>query len=181
MKLFVFSDIHGSRTALEAAFAAFDRERADAAAVLGDYLNHGPRNPIPEGYDPPRTAELLNARRELLLPIRGNCDSEVDQMMLDFPMLAEYSTVFLGARRVFMTHGHVLGPDRLPPLPAGSLFLCGHSHVPMAETRGGIAVMNPGSITLPKGGAPRTYGIVEEGRVEIKTMEGSPFASLDLP
>lgn len=180
MKIFVMSDIHGSRTALEAALAACDREGAKLIAILGDYLNHGPRNPIPEGYDPPGTARLLNERRELILPVRGNCDSAVDQMMLEFPMLADYSTIILGSRRVFMAHGHELSPERLPPLPAGSVFISGHSHIPLLEKRGGIFVMNPGSITLPKGGSPRSYGLLEEGSLEIKTIKGESFSRLEL-
>ena len=182
MRLFAISDIHGSRTALEAAFAAMDREGAELVAILGDYLNHGPRNPIPEGYDPPGAAKLLNARRELIVPVRGNCDSEVDQMMLDFPMLGEYSTIVLDGLRIFMAHGHsqVMSPEKLPPLPTGSVFLSGHTHIPLLERRGGILVMNPGSITLPKGGHPKTYGLLGEGILEIKTIEGESFDRLEL-
>lgn len=180
MKIFVISDIHGSKSALEAALSAFEREHAGLIAILGDYLNHGPRNPIPEGYDPPGTARLLNERRELIVPVRGNCDSEVDQMMLEFPMLADYSTMLLGSRRVFLTHGHELSPERLPPLSAGSVFLCGHTHLPLLERRGEIFVMNPGSITLPKGDHPRTYGLIEESSLEIRTIEGENFSRLEL-
>lgn len=180
MKLFVISDIHGSRTALEAALAAFDREGADWIAILGDYLNHGPRNPLPEGYDPQGAAALLNERKGLIIPVRGNCDSEVDQMLLEFPMMSEYSTVLLGKRRVFLCHGHIQSPERLPPLSGGSLFLSGHTHIPRIDTLGDIVAMNPGSVGLPKGGSQRTYGIVEPSSVAVKTLGGSLLSSLSL-
>jgi len=178
MKIFVISDIHGSLSALRAALAAREREGAQWVAVLGDYLNHGPRNPIPEGYDPQAVAKELNALRDWLIPVRGNCDSEVDQMLLDFPMLGEYATVFLGGRRLFLCHGHVASPESLPPLPPDSLFISGHSHLPLLERRGSLILMNPGSITLPKGGNPRSYGLIEEGGLWIKTIEGEALLSL---
>lgn len=179
MKLFVISDIHGSKSSLEAAFAAFDGEGADWMAILGDYLNHGPRNPLPEGYDPQACAELLNSRRDLIVPVRGNCDSEVDQMLLGFPMMSEYATVIAQGRRIFLAHGHLLSPERLPPLPAGSVFLSGHTHLPLLEKRGGIVVMNPGSISLPKGGSAKGYGLVVEGAAELKTIEGRLLSRLE--
>jgi phosphoesterase, MJ0936 family len=180
MRVFVISDIHGSRSALESALAVFDREGADWIAVLGDYLNHGPRNPIPEGYDPQGAAALLNSRKERIVPIRGNCDSEVDQMLLEFPMLGEHATIILGKRRLFLAHGHLLSPERLPPLPAGSVFLSGHTHIPALERRGAIVTMNPGSIAIPKGGSARGYGIVDESTIAIKTLEGETIAELSL-
>jgi uncharacterized protein len=182
MKLCIISDIHGSLESLETALAAFEREGASHLVILGDYLNHGPRNPIPGGYAPDRTAVLHNRYREKILGVRGNCDSEIDQMLLEFPMMGDYAIVLDQGRRLFLTHGHGLSPERLPPLEKGDVFLSGHTHIPSLKLSDGIVLMNPGSVTLPKGGNPRTYGLASSDgsgmTLEIRTMDGASFAAL---
>ena len=177
MRLFFVSDIHGSPGALASALDAFDRERAELICFLGDALYHGPRNPLPGDYDPAATAALLNQRKERIVAVRGNCDSEVDQMMLAFPMMADYALVADARRRIFLTHGHRFDPDRLPPLAPGDLFACGHTHIPETRTVGGVFVFNPGSVGLPKEGGPPTYALLEGDRLAIKTLAGEEVSA----
>jgi putative phosphoesterase len=180
MKIFVISDLHGSAQAFTGAMRAFELEGADLIVIAGDYLNHGPRNPLPQGYDPQALALLLNERRERIVAVRGNCDSEVDQMLLAFPCLAEYSTVFADGRRIFVTHGHRYADDALPPLSAGDIYLCGHTHVPRIEERAGIILINPGSISLPKGGFPASYALIEPTSLSIMSLAGELLFSRTL-
>lgn len=130
MKLFFMSDIHGSAYWLKKALEAFEQEQAKHLVILGDFLYHGPRNPLPEQYDPKEVASLLNGCKERILAVRGNCDSEVDQMLIEFPMMSEYAVLFYEGRRIFATHGHHHHIDNLPTLSAGDLFIQGHTHVP---------------------------------------------------
>ncbi len=180
MKFLILSDIHGSAACLEKALASFEN-KVDAIILLGDYLNHGPRNPLPEGWDTKRTAELLNARKEKLICVRGNCDSEVDEMMLTFPCLASYSTIALhtasGIRRVFLHHGHLYDRTKLSSwLPKGTIVLSGHTHVTVMEEDNGLFYFNPGSISLQKGCDGKTCGILEvEGenvKIRLYSIEG---------
>jgi uncharacterized protein len=181
MKLFVMSDIHGARESLELALSAFERESADCLLVLGDYINHGPRNTIPADYAPMEIGRILNRCKERIIAIRGNCDSEVDQMIFEFPMMSDYAIVLHGLRRCFLSHGHLFGPDKLPPLSAGDIFLFGHSHIPLLETRGKITLVNPGSVGIPKGGSERGYAILDERHAELKSLSGVVLQSLELP
>ena len=165
MKFLVLSDIHGSAESLEKALASFEN-KVDSIILLGDYLNHGPRNPLPQGWDTKRTAELLNERKEKLICVRGNCDSEVDEMMLAFPCLNAYSTIALpttkGIRRIFLHHGHLYDRTKLSFwLPKGSIVLSGHTHVTLMEEENGLFYFNPGSISLPKCEEGKTCGILE--------------------
>ena len=180
MKIQFISDVHGSPEALEAALDAGRREGAERVAFLGDALYHGPRNPLPADYDPARTAEVFNRWRHRILAVRGNCDSEVDQMMLEFPALADYAWLLAEGRRIFLTHGHRYDPDRLPPLSPGDIFVSGHTHIPLAERRGELFVFNPGSVGLPKDGRPSSYGILEPGRLTVKSPEGEVLAGCRL-
>lgn len=173
MKLFFLSDVHGSLAGLNRALEAFEREGADTLVSLGDLLYHGPRNPLPEDYRPKEVAERLNAYKERFVAVRGNCDSEVDQMLIGFPMLAEYAMLFHEKRRIYATHGHHHHIDDLPPLAAGDIFIQGHTHVPVAEKRGEIIVLNPGSVSLPKENYPASYGVMTGGRFEIKDFAGA--------
>jgi len=173
MKLFFMSDIHGSLSCLNQALAAYEREQADALVILGDLMYHGPRNPLPEEYRPKEVAERLNAYKERIVAVRGNCDSEVDQMLIEFPMLAEYAMLFIEGRRIFATHGHHRHIDDLPALAAGDLFIQGHTHVPVAEKRGDIIVLNPGSVSLPKENFPRSYGLLAAGCFQVKDFGGN--------
>lgn len=176
MKIMVVSDIHGSKTAMEHALDLFGEENADTLVCCGDFLNHGPRNALPEGYDTKATAALLNAHKERIRCVRGNCDSEVDQMMLEFPCLNEHLQMAVqkdvrSFLPVFIHHGH----KEPPPLPRGFLIVSGHTHIPVLEKRDGFFFLNPGSISIPKGGSEASYALITaEGGgaplVEIKSL-----------
>jgi putative phosphoesterase len=156
--MLIISDIHGSISALERVLHWYDILECRHIVLLGDLLNHGPRNPVPKGYDPASVAEVLNKYAQQIIAVRGNCDSEVDQMLCSFPMQAEYNWLVMDGRRLCLTHGHLMNPDRLPPLAPGEAFIYGHTHLPVAERRGGILLFNPGSITVPKGGNEASFG-----------------------
>jgi hypothetical protein len=172
MKLFFISDIHGSLYYFKKAMEQYREEAADYICILGDELYHGARNPLPVEYNPKETAQLLNEYADKIIAIRGNCDSEVDEMVLDFPIMATYSTVLHAGRRLFLTHGHVFNEEKLPRLTEGDVFIYGHTHIPRAEKKNGIYFINPGSITFPKENNPNSYGVLEENVFKIKDLEG---------
>lgn len=180
MKLFFISDIHGSLHYLKKALDQYEKEAADYIVILGDELYHGARNPLPEGYHPKEVAVLLNSYADKIIAVRGNCDSEVDQMVLEFPVMSDYSTILHQGRRIFLSHGHIYGPDHLPKLSRGDLFVYGHTHIPVAEKREDIYVINPGSISMPKENNPNTYGVLEGQTFQIKTLDGSLFKEIEL-
>ena len=171
MKLVIASDIHGSAYWCRRLMAQIEAHSPDRVVLLGDLLYHGPRNPLPDMYDPAQVAEMLNGIAQDVLAVRGNCDSEVDQMVLNFPCLADYALVFDGERQLFCTHGHLAGlsPEDLPALPEGSLFVHGHFHVKRDElvtnAQGNqLRLLNPGSVSLPKD-ATCSYVVYEDGKV----------------
>lgn len=180
MKLFFISDIHGSFFYLKKAIESFKKEKADYIVILGDELYHGPRNPLPEGYNPKEAALLLNEYSDKIIAVRGNCDTEVDGMVLEFPIMSDYSTVLYNGRRLFLTHGHVYNPNNLPKLSEGDALIFGHTHIPLAEKIGQIYVINPGSISLPKEGNPNTYGILENDIFKIMDLEGKVIKQISL-
>ncbi len=180
MKLMIASDLHGSAFYCRQLLEAFDREQADKLLLLGDLLYHGPRNPLPEGYDPKAVAALLNARKQQILCVRGNCDGEVDQMMLEFPILAEYCLLSIGKRMVFATHGHHFHENNLPMLQQGDVLLHGHTHVPALEDQGTYFYANPGSVTLPKQESIRGYLLLEDGVFTLKDLAGHRVSQLAL-
>lgn len=175
MKLMLISDIHGSPSALEDALRLADREQAGRILVLGDLLNHGPRNPLSADYNPLRVAELLNENHHRITCVRGNCDSEVDQMLIKAPIMSEYAQVLVDGRQLFLTHGHLWHPDKLPGLNSGDVFCYGHFHIPVLEERDGITLFNPGSITLPKNGYPASVGWYDNGDLWITDLKGECF------
>ena len=175
MKWLIASDIHGSAYWCEKLMAAFDRERADRLLLLGDLLYHGPRNDLPRDYDPKRVIDLLNARRERILCVRGNCDTEVDQMVLAFPILADYAILCVDGRAIYATHGHHYNRDALPSLCPGDVLLYGHTHVPLCEEVSGIRCCNPGSVSIPKEDSPHGYMTLESGILTWKTLEGETY------
>ena len=152
MKLLFASDVHGCLPALQKVIAAFEKHQADKLVFLGDLLYHGPRNPLPEGYNPKEVAALLNSYKTRLLTVRGNCDAEVDQMMLEFPCLADFSQLYVDNHVFYVTHGHLFNSNQLPPLNKNDIFIHGHFHVPMLKKEGDIYIANPNSISLPKQG-----------------------------
>ena len=176
MTLVFLSDIHGRLPALERALAAVDREGAGLVVLGGDLLYHGPRNGLFDGYDAAGCAPLLNALAEKVVAVRGNCDSEVDQMMLTFPMMGDYVQLLIEGQRFFVTHGHRFFGADLPPLPAGTIVVSGHTHLPGIREESGLTFLNPGSVSLPKGGHPATYGVwASETGLVLKTLEGEPY------
>lgn len=178
MKWLIASDIHGSELYCRKLLEAFERERADKLLLLGDLLYHGPRNPLPEGYSPQAVAELLNAYKQQILCVRGNCDSEAEQMMLEFPVMAEYAIVAVGKHMVFATHGHKHNEAGLPMLQQGDVLLCGHTHVPVLADRGEYIYANPGSVTLPKADSTHGYLVLEDNTFTLKTLSGQTLKKL---
>ena len=158
----IASDIHGSAKYCEQMLDRYKDEQADRLILLGDLLYHGPRNDLPEEYAPKEVIELLNGHADEILCVRGNCEAEVDQMVLRFPVMAEYALLSLGRRMIYMTHGHHANEWNPPPLKQGDYLLCGHTHVPKCAEHDGFIYMNPGSISLPKENSPRSYMIFDE-------------------
>ena len=172
MKLLIASDIHGSALYCRALLRRFDAEQADRLLLLGDLLYHGPRNDLPPEYAPKEVAALLNARKESILCVRGNCDTEVDQMVLDFPILADYAVLSIGSRLLYATHGHIYNIDALPRLQKGDILLYGHTHVPLCREKEGILCLNPGSVSIPKDDSWRGYMTLEDGLLRWLDLEG---------
>jgi putative phosphoesterase len=171
LSLAIISDIHGCFPALQTALARVAPYHPDYYLILGDVLNHGPRNPVPQGYAPAQVAECLNALRTKIIAVRGNCDSEVDQMLLQFPCLAPHNQLLLDGRRWFMTHGHIYQPDDLP-LATGDVLISGHTHVTVAETdAAGVVRVNPGSITFPRNGAAPSCAVYADQHLKILNLE----------
>ena len=159
MKIVFMSDIHGVPSALEAALASADALGYDRLVLLGDLLYHGPRNGVPDFYDPVKVAGMLNARKDVIVAVRGNCDAEVDQMMFEFPMMADYAVLDAGAEKFLLTHGHLWNECSLPPIGMGTVLAHGHTHIPeLKRLECGISIFNPGSVALPKGGTSRSFG-----------------------
>ena len=172
MNVIFFSEIHGVPSTVEKLFAHADRLHAEQLVLLGDILYHGPRNGVPGFYDPPKVVEMLNARKEQIIAVRGNCDAEVDQMLLQFPIMADFSELVTENKRFFLTHGHLWNANNLPPVPAGTVLCHGHTHLPVLETLdNGITIFNPGSISLPKGGNPQTFGFFDGENLSIRLVE----------
>lgn len=170
MKFLIASDIHGSYKYCTELLRAFEREEADKLILLGDILYHGPRNPLPEEYAPAKVAEILSAVKEKILCVRGNCDSEVDQMVLPFPITGEYAAVFADGVNIYLSHGH----REIPPLTPKDVYITGHTHVPVREY---IPFMhlNPGSVSLPKENSRRGYILFDGGEFIFKTLGGERY------
>ena len=179
MKIMIASDIHGSAFWCRRLLEACEREDAARLLLLGDILYHGPRNDLPEEYAPKEVAAMLNARRESICGVRGNCDAEIDQTVLQFPMMADYCLLFAGSHTVFATHGHLYHREQLPPYRAGDVLLHGHTHVPCWDLLPeGVWVLNPGSVSIPKEDSPHAYLLLDDGEFVWKTMEGEAFHRL---
>lgn len=170
MKFVIASDIHGSAYWCRKLLELAEREQPEKLILLGDILYHGPRNDLPREYAPKQVIPMLEQWKDKILCVRGNCEAEVDQMVLPFPCMTDYSEVLADGKRLFLTHGHHFGPDQLPNLPEGSLFLSGHTHVKMDEVRNGIRCLNPGSVSIPKDGS-HSCMIYEEGEIRVEILE----------
>ena len=174
MKWMIASDLHGSAYYCRKMLEAFEREGADRLFLLGDLLYHGPRNDLPREYAPKEVIPLLNGKKEKLLCVRGNCDAEVDQMVLEFPVLADYAVLPVGRRLIYATHGHIYHVKNLPPLAPGDVLLHGHSHVPAwTEFGQGNLYLNPGSVSIPKENSPHSYMTLEGNTMQWKELESS--------
>ncbi|MCB7303402.1 phosphodiesterase [Bariatricus massiliensis] len=174
MKWMVASDIHGAAECCRKMLEAMEREQADKLLLLGDLLYHGPRNDLPEDYAPKEVITMLNGAKERLLCVRGNCDTEVDQMVLEFPIMAEYAVVQLGERMIFASHGHHINPSNPPYLKQGEILLNGHTHVPAYEKQeGGWLYLNPGSVSIPKNDSEKSYLILCERECRLNNLSGN--------
>ncbi len=173
MKLMIASDIHGSAYYCEKLISAFEAESPDRLLLLGDLLYHGPRNDLPQNYAPKRVIELLSSIKDSLLCVRGNCEAEVDQMVLPFPVLADYAWLDVNGLRIFATHGHHYGEDNPPPMKSGDILLCGHTHVPANRAHDGFTYLNPGSVSIPKENSHHGYMILQDQTFLWKDLDGN--------
>lgn len=175
MKLMIASDIHGSAHYLRLLLGQYKAEQPDKLLLLGDILYHGPRNSLPEGYAPKEVISLLNNMKEELLCVRGNCDTEVDQMVLEFPIMADYCILYDQGHMIFATHGHHYNASNPPMLKEGDILLHGHTHIPAAEEFDGKYYLNPGSVSIPKNGSAHSYMILQDGLFTWKDLNGKPY------
>ncbi len=172
MRLLIASDIHGSAHYCRKLLDLLEREKADRLLLLGDILYHGARGDLSPGYDTRAVTAMLNALELPVCSVRGNCDSDIDQTVLQFPILADCLLLVQGRHTVFATHGHLYTPESHPRLLAGDVFLSGHVHVPVCETRGGVAYLNPGSVSMPKDGTPYSCMTLEDGLFRWFDLDG---------
>ena len=184
MKLMFASDIHGSAFYCRRMLELYKNSGAKRLVLLGDILYHGPRNDLPREYAPKEVIAMLNPLKDELLAVRGNCDTEVDRMVLEFPILADYC-LLVGETRLYATHGHVYNENHLPPLTDGDALIHGHTHLLeakeiTAEDGRRIKILNPGSVSIPKGGNPATYALLEDGVFTILTLDGDVVRQISL-
>lgn len=173
MKLMIASDIHGSSLYCEELLKRYNDEKPDKLLLLGDILYHGPRNDLPRGYNPKSVIAMLNNIKDEIICVRGNCDAEVDQMVLDFPIMADYSILDLDGRLIFATHGHIYNENNLPPMGRCDVLLNGHTHIPKCVSHGDYTYMNPGSVSIPKEGSRHGYMIYEDKKFIWKDLDGN--------
>lgn len=173
MKWIIASDIHGSAYWCRKLIEKYKEEQADRLILLGDLLYHGPRNDLPDEYAPKQVISMLNAMKDEILCVRGNCEAEVDQMVLDFPVLADYALLALDKRMIFLTHGHVYNESNVPPLKKGDILLHGHTHVPKCVEHESYIYMNPGSVSIPKENSHHGYMTLENGNFLWKDFDGN--------
>ena len=180
-KIFIASDIHGDAQTTQKLLERYKESGAEKLVLLGDVLYHGPRNDLPAGYAPKKVIELLNPFKNEILAVRGNCDTEVDQMVLDFPVLAEYSYLSFDGLRIFACHGHNFNTDKRPPLAKGDILLHGHTHIPAAEKFGeNNWYINPGSVSIPKMESPKSYILYENRTFSFRTLDDEEYKTLKI-
>ena len=175
MKWMIASDIHGSAYYCEKLLQAYHQEQADRLLLLGDVLYHGPRNDLPRDYAPKKVIAMLNDRKQDILCVRGNCDTEVDQMVLQFPVLADYAVLTAGTRLIYVTHGHIYNSSNLPPIHPGDILLHGHTHIPVCEELDTHTYLNPGSVSIPKENSPHSYMTFDGNEFVWKDLDGEVY------
>ena len=180
MKWMIASDIHGSALYCDRMLDAFRREGAGRLLLLGDLLYHGPRNDLPEGYAPKMVISQLSSVADRVFCVRGNCEAEVDQMVLPFPVLADYCLLEQKGRVIFATHGHHYNLENPPLLQPGDVLLHGHTHIPAKDNSLGFWYLNPGSVSIPKENSPHSYMTLEDGQFLWKDLDGAVYDSLAL-
>ncbi len=181
MRLMIASDIHGSAYYCRRLIEAFEREEADRLLLLGDILYHGPRNDLPKDYAPKEVIKMLNELKNSIFCVRGNCDTEVDQMVLEFPVMADYCILPAGSRLVYVTHGHNFNTEHLPPLQSGDILLHGHTHIPAWEPFGDDNLyLNPGSVSIPKAESKHSYMLMNGNEFTWHSLDGGIYHRLDL-
>lgn len=178
MKWMIASDLHGSAYYCEKLWERFEKEGAERLLFLGDLLYHGPRNDLPREYAPKRVIEIFNAHQNNVLCVRGNCEAEVDQMVLKFPVLADYAWLEIEGVRIFATHGHLY--QNTNHLKANDIYLQGHTHIPCCEEKNGVICMNPGSLSIPKEGSAHGYMILENGVFVWKDIDGNAYQTFSI-
>ena len=179
MKILVASDIHGSAYYMQKLLDRINEEEPDKILLLGDLLYHGPRNNLPREYDPKKVISMLNPLKERIMCVRGNCDGEVDQMVLDFPIMADYIMLYIGKAVIYATHGHVYNCDNMLPVSKNSVLLHGHTHIPVCEDKGDYIYMNPGSVSIPKNDTFNGYMIIDEKKVCWKDVTDGKARDLE--
>lgn len=177
MKLMIASDIHGSAYYCEKLMEAWKREQPEKLLLLGDILYHGPRNDLPKDYAPKQVIAMLNEIKDEILCVRGNCEAEVDQMVLEFPVLADYCVLYEMGHMIFATHGHVHNEKNVPPLKKGDVLLHGHTHVSKCTEHETYTYINPGSVSIPKEESPHSYIMLENGAFLWKNLDGEAYQS----
>lgn len=180
MKLMIASDIHGSAYYCKELLECWKKEQPDKLLILGDILYHGPRNDLPREYAPKQVISMLNEIKDELLCVRGNCEAEVDQMVLEFPVLADYCILYEDGHMIFATHGHVYHEKNVPPLKKGDVLLHGHTHVPKCVEHENYIYMNPGSVSIPKEESAHGYMMLENGTFSWKTLKGEIYQTYSL-
>lgn len=181
MKLMIASDLHGSGRYVEQLLRRYREEQAGRLLLLGDLLYHGPRNSLPDGYSCPDVIDLLNGMQNHILAVRGNCDSEVDQMVLQFPITADYSILEVNGLTLYATHGHLWNENCPPRLNTDYILLNGHTHIPACNQHGNYIFINPGSTSIPKGGSTNSYLVLEDRTFTWKTLAGEPYRTFVVP
>lgn len=180
MKYIIASDVHGSAYWCKKLIDAFEKEKAAKLILLGDVLYHGPRNDLPLEYDPKAVIEMLNNLKGKVLCVRGNCDSEVDAMVLNFPILADYAIIPCERATIFLTHGHIYNENNLPPLCDGDVLVHGHTHIPVCKKKENFFVINPGSVSIPKENSHHGYMTFESGKFTLKDFDGNEIKTLQI-
>jgi putative phosphoesterase len=178
MKFIIASDIHGDINSTNLILSILKEEKADKLILLGDVLYHGPRNDLPLGYNPKKVISALNEVKDKIICVRGNCDAEVDQMVLDFPIMDNFRYIEADGLRIFATHGHHFNQDTPPRMSKGEILIHGHTHIPKCEKFGENYCLNPGSVSIPKGGYKPSYMIYDNRCFTIKYFEGDVIFKL---